>query len=76
MKRLDDAKRAERATPAAATPSQRNDQRLAAALSAVERVTGVPAKPVQGSAEVEELGRMQREDEIEARLKAFREGQR
>lgn len=76
MKRLDDAKRAERAAPAAATPSQRNDQRLAAALSAVERVTGVPAKPVQGSAEVEELGRMQREDEIEARLKAFREGQR
>lgn len=76
IKRLDDAKRAERAAPAAATPSQRNDQRLAAALSAVERVTGVPAKPVQGSAEVEELGRMQREDEIEARLKAFREGQR
>lgn len=76
MKRLDDAKRAERAVPAAPTPSQRNDQRLAAALSAVERVTGVPAKPVQGSAEVEELGRMQREDEIEARLKAFREGQR
>jgi len=76
MKRLEDARRAERVAPAAATPSQRNDQRLAAALAAVERVTGVPAKPVQGSAEVEELSRMQREDAIEARLKAFREGQR
>ncbi|QEL21961.1 PspA/IM30 family protein [Bosea sp. F3-2] len=76
MKRLEDAKRAERAVPATATPSQRNDQRLAAALEAVERVTGVPAKPVQGAAEVEELGRIQREDAIEARLKAFREGQR
>lgn len=75
-KRLEDARRAERATPATATPSQRNDQRLAAALAAVERVTGVPAKPVQGSAEVEELGKIQREDAIEARLKAFREGQR
>jgi len=76
MKRLEDAKRAERAAPIVATPSQRNDQRLAAALEAVERVTGVPTKPVQGGAEVEELGRMQREDAIEARLKAFREGQR
>lgn len=78
MKRLEDAKRAERAVAASdpATPSQRNDQRLAAALSAVERVTGVPAKPVTGAAEVEELGRIQREDAIEARLKAFREGQR
>ncbi len=75
-KRLEDARRAERTTPAAATPSQRNDQRLAAALAAVERVTGVPAKPVPGSAEVEELGNIQREDAIEARLKAFREGQR
>jgi phage shock protein A len=75
-KRLEDARRAERATPVTATPSQRNDQRLAAALAAVERVTGVPAKPVRGSAEVEELGKIQREDAIEARLKAFREGQR
>jgi len=75
-KRLEDARRAERATPAAATPSQRNDQRLAAALAAVERVTGVPAKRVQGFAEVEELGKIQRDDAIEARLKAFREGQR
>ncbi|WP_173050037.1 PspA/IM30 family protein [Bosea sp. ANAM02] len=78
MKRLDDAKRAERAVAASdpATPSQRNDQRLAAALTAVERVTGVPAKPMAGASEVEELGRMQREDAIEARLKAFKEGQR
>lgn len=76
MKRLEDARRAERAVPAAATPSQRNDQRLAAALAAVERVTGVPAKPMQGAAEVEELGKIQREDAIEARLKAFRAGQR
>ena len=61
----------------AATPSQRNDQRLAAALAAVERVTGVPARPpVQGEAEIEELGKMQREDAIEARLRVFREGQR
>ncbi|WP_185745171.1 PspA/IM30 family protein [Bosea sp. AK1] len=78
MKRLDDARRAERAVAASdpSTPSQRNDQRLAAALSAVERVTGVPAKPMTGAAEVDELGRIQREDAIEARLRAFREGQR
>ncbi|CAH1689595.1 conserved hypothetical protein [Hyphomicrobiales bacterium] len=76
MKRLEDAKRAERAAPTAETPSQRNDQRLADALSAVERVTGVPPKPRDGAAEAEELGRMQRQDAIEARLKAFREGQR
>lgn len=78
QKRLDDAKRAERATPTAvdATPSQRNDRRLAEALEAIERVTGTPAKPNTGAAEVEELGRMQRQSAIEARLKAFREGQR
>lgn len=78
QKRLEDAKRAERATPAAvdATPSQRNDRRLAEALEAIERVTGTPAKPNTGAAEVEELGRMQRQSAIEARLKAFREGQR
>lgn len=76
MKRIDDAERAERKSVAAVTPSQRNDQRLAAALAAVERVTGVPAKPVHGAAELEELGKMQREDAIEARLKVFREGQR
>lgn len=75
-KRLEDAERAERTVVAAATPSQRNDQRLAAALAAVERVTGVPARPVQGAAELEELGKLQREDAIEARLKVFREGQR
>lgn len=75
MKRLEDAQRAERVT-SPATPSQRNDQRLAAALAAVERVTGVPAKPVLGSPEIEELGKMQREDAIEARLRVFREGQR
>lgn len=75
-KRLEDAKRAERAAPTAATPSQRNDRRLADALEAVERVTGVPAKPVEGAAEVEELGRLQRQREIEARLQAFKEGQR
>jgi len=39
-------------------------------------VTGVPARPVQGAAELEELGKLQREDAIEARLKVFREGQR
>ncbi|GHE55711.1 hypothetical protein GCM10019059_13960 [Camelimonas fluminis] len=72
MKRLDDAKRAERAAPVAATPSQRNDQRLADALAAVERVTGAPAKPAGGEAEIEELGRMQRQDAIEARLKSIR----
>lgn len=77
MKRLEDAKRAERAVPAAATPSQRNDQRLADALQAVERVTGVPAKPaMEGTAEVEELGRLQRQKAIEARLAAFRQGER
>lgn len=79
VKRLDDAKKAEQAAAAAGTPaspSQRNDQRLAAALSAVERVTGVPAKPMTGAAEVEELGRLQRDDAIEARLRAFKEGQR
>lgn len=76
MKRLEDAKRAERAVSAPATPSQRNDQRLAAALAVVERVTGVPPKPLEGASEVEELGRIQREDAIEARLKAFKEGQR
>lgn len=75
-KRLEDAERAERTVFPAATPSQRNDQRLAAALAAVERVTGVPIKPTQGSAEIEELGKMQRDDAIEARLKVFREGQR
>ncbi|SCM76989.1 Phage shock protein A [uncultured Pleomorphomonas sp.] len=75
-KRLEDAQRAERTAFSAATPSQRNDQRLAAALAAVERVTGVPAKPVHGAAEIEELGKMQREDAIEARLRVFREGQR
>jgi phage shock protein A len=76
-KRLEDAQRAERTAIQAATPSQRNDQRLAAALAAVERVTGVPARPsVQGEAEIEELGKMQREDAIEARLRVFREGQR
>ncbi|PWE55624.1 hypothetical protein DEM27_13120 [Metarhizobium album] len=77
QKRLEDAQRAERAVPtSAATPSQRNDRRLADALGAVERVTGVPAKPTDGAAEVEELGRMQRDNAIEARLRAFREGQR
>ncbi|MBP8939506.1 PspA/IM30 family protein [Agrobacterium genomosp. 3] len=78
QKRLEDAKRAERAAPASvdATPSQRNDRRLAEALEAIERVTGTPAKPNTGAAEVEELGRMQRQSAIEARLKAFREGER
>ncbi|MDT3381040.1 PspA/IM30 family protein [Labrys neptuniae] len=76
QKRLEDAKRAERAAPAAVTPSQRNDQRLADALAAVERVTGVPVKPTTGAAEVEELGQLQRQDAIEARLRAFRDGQR
>lgn len=76
MKRLEDAERAERAAFSLATPSQRNDQRLAAALAAVERVTGVPAKPVHGAAEIDELGKMQREDAIEARLRVFREGRR
>lgn len=76
MKRLEDAERAERKTFAAATPAQRNEQRLAAALAAVERVTGVPVKVSPGSAEIEELGKLQREDAIEARLKVFREGQR
>ena len=77
QKRLEDAKRAERIAPATdTTPSQRNDRRLADALDAIERVTGTPAKPNNGMAEVEELGRMQRQSAIEARLKAFREGQR
>ena len=77
QKRLEDAKRAERIAPATdTTPSQRNDRRLADALDAIERVTGTPAKPNNGTAEVEELGRMQRQSAIEARLKAFREGQR
>ncbi|TKV72115.1 PspA/IM30 family protein [Rhizobium sp. AU243] len=77
QKRLEDAKRAERIAPATdTTPSQRNDRRLADALDAIERVTGTPAKPNNGAAEVEELGRMQRQSAIEARLKAFREGQR
>nr|WP_298096237.1 PspA/IM30 family protein [uncultured Shinella sp.] len=77
MKRLDDAKRVERAAPQAATPSQRNDQRLADALQAVERVTGVPSKPaMEGTAEVEELGRLQRQKAIEARLNAFKQGER
>lgn len=75
QKRLEDAQRAERMV-SPATPSQRNDQRLAAALAAVERVTGVPIKQASGAAEIEELGKMQREDAIEARLKVFREGQR
>jgi phage shock protein A len=76
-KRLEDAKRAERATPQPATPSQRNDQRLADALQAVERVTGVPSKPAsEGAAEVEELGRLQRQKAIEARLNAFKQGER
>lgn len=79
MKRLEDAKRAERVergAPHADTPSQRNDQRLADALAAVERVTGVPARPTEGAAQVEELGRLQREDAIAARLQAFRDGRR
>ncbi|MGU3496132.1 PspA/IM30 family protein [Xanthobacteraceae bacterium A53D] len=76
-KRLDDAKRAEKVAQGPdSTPAQRNDRRLADALSAVERVTGVPAKPVAGAAEVEELGQLQRQNAIEARLKAFREGER
>lgn len=76
-KRLDDAKRAERIVNGPeATPSQRNDRRLADALSAVERVTGVPIKPVVGAAEVEELGQLQRQNAIDARLKAFKEGDR
>lgn len=77
MKRLEDVRRAERAVPEAATPSQRNDQRLADALQAVERVTGVPSKKVtEGAAEVEELGRLQRQKAIEARLNAFKQGDR
>ncbi|MGQ4274414.1 PspA/IM30 family protein [Terrihabitans sp. B22-R8] len=77
-KRLDDAQRAEKAAASHAdvTPSQRNDRRLADALSAVERVTGRPARPVAGAAEIEELGQLQRQNAIEARLKAFREGER
>ncbi len=76
-KRLDDAERAQKAVHGTdATPSQRNDRRLADALSAVERVTGVPVKPISGAAEVEELGQIQRQNAIEARLKAFREGER
>ncbi len=77
MKRLEDARRAERAVPPTATPSQRNDRRLADALEAVERVTGVPSKPaMEGTAEVEELGRLQRQKAIEARLAAFKHGER
>lgn len=77
MKRLEDARRAERAVPPVATPSQRNDQRLADALQAVERVTGVPSRTVmEGNAEVEELGRLQRQKAIEARLNAFKQGER
>ncbi|MEH3145853.1 MAG: hypothetical protein PGN34_11000 [Methylobacterium frigidaeris] len=75
-KRLDDARRAERAVPAASTPSQRNDARLAEALSAVERVTGVPVRTPRDEAGLEELGRMQRENAIEARLRAIRDGGR
>jgi phage shock protein A len=77
MKRLEDAKRFEREAARPVTPSQRNDQRLADALQAVERVTGVFASSSrQGGAEVEELGRLQRQKAIEARLSAFKQGER
>lgn len=76
QKRVEDARRAERVAPSASTPGQRNDERLAAALGAVERVTGVPTSASRASAAVEELGAMQRETAIEERLKAFREGGR
>jgi phage shock protein A len=77
MKRLEDAKRAERKAATPVSPSQRNDQRLADALNAVERVTGVPANVSRpGGAEVEELGRLQRQKAIEARLNAFQQGER
>lgn len=76
-KRVEDAKKAaQTASRMETTPSQRNDQRLADALGAIERVTGTPSKPTNGAAEVEELGRLQRQNAIDARLKAFREGQR
>ena len=77
QKRVEDAQRAAKtAAHVDSTPSQRNDQRLADALDAIERVTGTPAKPTNGAAEIEELGRLQRQNAIDARLKAFREGQR
>ncbi|MBD9388778.1 PspA/IM30 family protein [Agrobacterium sp. AGB01] len=76
-KRVEDAQKAAKtAAHVDSTPSQRNDQRLADALDAIERVTGTPAKPTNGAAEIEELGRLQRQNAIDARLKAFREGQR
>jgi phage shock protein A len=77
MKRLEEAKRLERKVAAPVSASQRNDQRLADALQAVERVTGAPANMVRsGAAEVEELGRLQRQKAIEARLNAFQQGER
>jgi chromosome segregation ATPase len=77
QKRVEDAQKAAKtAAHVDSTPSQRNDQRLADALDAIERVTGTPAKPTNGAAEIEELGRLQRQNAIDARLKAFREGQR
>ena len=77
QKRVEDAQKAAKTVAQVdSTPSQRNDQRLADALDAIERVTGTPAKPTNGAAEIEELGRLQRQNAIDARLKAFREGQR
>lgn len=55
--------------------SQRNDDRIARSLAAVERATGTPGRPVTAAAEIEELARIQRDAEVEKRLKALkREG--
>lgn len=64
------------ATGGDASPSVRNDNRLARALGAVQRVTGVTPRPGTAAAEVEELGRLQREGAIEERLARIKEGGR
>lgn len=58
--------------PAAETPSQRNEDRIARSMHAIERVTGTPARPSTAAAEVDELARLQRQEAIERRLEAFK----
>jgi hypothetical protein len=57
---------------AEASASVRNDNRLSRSLDTIERVTGVSGRPTTGASEVEELARMQRENEIQQRLARYK----
>ncbi len=60
--------------PGAGKAARRGGPSIEASLNAIERVTGVPGKPDTGGAEMDELERIHRDNQIEERLARFRGG--